>query len=1150
LVLLASLAIIAMAMAVEAGSPPSSGDWTIGDSTAIDTGETIIQGNITVLTGGHLSLSNHTLVMQGIEDGDVGIYVNNGAQLSLYNTSVLSWKNDIHYWFYVWGTASIIDCDISNVASNDERWDRWDNIRGGVQIYGPNTILINSKFHDNQRINVFVSGVSPKIERCEFYNSEYVTTQQVYAYSPFLGRFYYTWYTDATGLYLNWAKPTITGCRFYNNGIATSTLQFYNALYPDNLVISLGRGLLAYESSPTIIETEFWRNGQHGGDRLVDGTNQTFYSTPFEDDPVKGGLACVGGSARPVIETSTFDQNQAFGISGFLNGFPSLVENCELTENTRLQGGNMLLPSAAIYVKGEQGNITIANTTTSQNLVAANIWIDGPDLLLMNYTNNLNLVVNMVNVLLMKGDHRIENSNLEGDPNLAANVRIEYGTPQPRLTILNSNLKGGRDGIHVNTPFGAYISLEDSTISGVSEMTFRLMYSNVSCLNCTFDDLTMKNEGYEGDSTVVIQQYFSLHASWQNGAAVEGAQVFIHTYRGWTFVNGITDAGGNMDPIIVETQRYNVARTIIDITKRTPINVTVIKGEAIVVRTAIDFDKTLHVEVTLNDPEPPFVIITSPMDGSAHTILDVRWAGFAMDNASGMDRIIGSYDGNEWFSLGTSEWSINVPRPEGLHQLWVRAFDIAGNIAVAKVTLWIDITPPLIEIEEPSVQPFYTKYNSFVLRGRTEIQAEILLNNVIMIANINGSFETVVGPLIEGRSNHYITVEDMVGLTNEIVIVVIKDSKPPMIVIEEPPELTSKVSIQLTGFISEVNPRSITINGDQVNAGNINYRIKLLEGNNTIVVHAVDRAGNSASQEFTVKRDTIPPQVEIVFPPRDLIVNTTTIVIRGTVKDEISVIRLETIKIPVVDGAFQYEVDLDGGYNTFTMSSVDEAGNLWTRTISVMVDLEPPFIEVKQPLDWSYTDRHFVNVTGRAIGAKTVWVAGIEIIEDRSVFDVAVSLVETPPGGQPNRIVVEAIDAAGNRARHTVHVYMDTRPPGLKLDKAPETTREGYLTISGRSGSLDEVISIYVNGAEVPRSQNGSFQIVLPLDIGENYFVVTATDPAGNEAIEAFTVDRLRRPTRETGSGIPIWLVVVLAASIVAVLLLLAQHMGSKEVED
>ncbi len=130
-----------------------------------------------------------------------------------------------------------------------------------------------------------------------------------------------------------------------------------------------------------------------------------------------------------------------------------------------------------------------------------------------------------------------------------------------------------------------------------------------------------------------------------------------------------------------------------------------------------------------------------------------------------------------------------------------------------------------------------------------------------------------------------------------------------------------------------------------VDANTTQYTDKTVEVGRTYyyVVKAFDNQippnYSEPSNEVSIEiKDTTPPTITINSPEDNSIVNTDTIHIKGTVKDDVSVSKL-TVQDKEVsfdkDGQFDAEVTLKEGKNTITITATDKAGNKATKTITV-----------------------------------------------------------------------------------------------------------------------------------------------------------------------------------------------------------------------
>lgn len=99
---------------VSAG-PPQSGDWVV-DTTVIESdSELVLDGNLIVRDGGHLTLSNVTLRIKEGLGGSYGILVANGCKLTLVKSTVISDSTGKGYTFVVEGELDATDSRIEGL---------------------------------------------------------------------------------------------------------------------------------------------------------------------------------------------------------------------------------------------------------------------------------------------------------------------------------------------------------------------------------------------------------------------------------------------------------------------------------------------------------------------------------------------------------------------------------------------------------------------------------------------------------------------------------------------------------------------------------------------------------------------------------------------------------------------------------------------------------------------------------------------------------------------------------------------------------------------------------------------------------------------------------------------------------------------------
>ena len=1107
--------------------PPSSGDWIVEDNTFWGSDLTLA-ANITVNNSGALKLDNMTLTMDSSIDGLLTIYVEAGSSLELANVNLKASDADAHYWFEARGPLVIIDSDVRDVAANGFKWDAWDDIAGGVQIYNSTSRLIDSKFHHSQRINVFVSDANPEIIGCEFSNAEYMNTYNVYQYSYYFGyQYIYAWYVDATGLYLENSDPNITDCVFSNNGQRSTAYPFYTTSYYYNGVMTFGRGILAYSSSPNITGCDFLTNGDQPADRMVDSVQQIFYEQFFYDSVPEGGLVCVGTRSHPIVLDSLFETNDVFGIYGVEGGYPELVDRCVISGNRYLRDTSVLSPSGGIYISTGGGKMTVANTTASGNLVLANIWVQETSLNLINYSNTNNVVSNAYNVYVGDGTHRIEAYLLDGRPSLGMNLYVSYGRNQPpRVRILESELVGANYGIYVTNWNGAHVYLANSTVRNADQATFYLQNTVVDCVNCTLPNLRIQSYSYSGGSTVRIMYFVDLEVTWQNFIPIPGAFVQVFNKTEAFVYGGIADENGTIGTLVLTSKTIYVSQGSQSEVSNTPLYIKAYnaglessrKGKEFV------FIANLDERIIINDDVPPTIYVFTPVAGHAQNTTTLEVRGMCTDVGAGINRTEVSLDLEEWILAGgrVQTWAATLELTEDVHTIYFRAWDEAGNYKEELVkNVEIDLTPPDLQVLDPVKATWFTNEENYTIRGRVFGQVSLVINRQEVVVLPDGTWETTQD-IHSGSNEFLIAATDHVGNTFEIIKAIVRDSTVPKLILTSPEEdiWTNISQVEVKG-ITELGA-IIRVNGEPIPTfdGRFASTIYLTEGLNQVIVEAVDKANNVQRAVRNVHLDSIPPLLRVETPQGDILTSERYLAIRGTIDDPtIEMVIINGLLVDVVDQAFSKDFRLDEGVNPISIEAWDNARNYVSRRYLITLDTTPPQLELEEPDLYLETRDSKVRIRGHVDADVDLEIWGEP---QHSAFDM-IYLVrlenifrydEYPLVRGLNTIHILARDGVGNVEEIVLQVEHDLEPPVMTLRPTTDRTPNEIVEVSG---ILTDGSDVRINGIPVVLGLNGEFTEAVHLQKGKNQIRVVAFDVAGNSATKLVNVTRYTEEPEPVG---------------------------------
>lgn len=338
---------------------------------------------------------------------------------------------------------------------------------------------------------------------------------------------------------------------------------------------------------------------------------------------------------------------------------------------------------------------------------------------------------------------------------------------------------------------------------------------------------------------------------------------------------------------------------------------------------------------------------------------------------------------------------------------------------------------------------------------------------------------------------------DIAGQKASASVALTIDNTPPSLQVTEPAEglLTNQKDLSVKGStdgsVVKVGEALVAVDAQ----GGFSHTLTLSEGAQTITVTAADDLGNERTINRSVTLDTVPPSLQVTEPSEGTITNQKKLSVAGNAEPGASVTVDGQGATLAEDGSFSLEKTLVEGENTIVITAQDLAGNTTTVTRKVTYDPNAPDLTLEAPAEGLVTNQAELVVKGKTEAGALITVNGesVAVAQDGS-FSLDLTLAE----GE-NAIEVKATDGAGNQAKLTRIVTLDTQAPQLTL----ETPQEGLLTnlkelvVSGKA----EVGSVLtVAGAPVSLGADGSFATAVTLSEGGNTIEVIAEDRAGNRA--------------------------------------------------
>ncbi|MEW5761189.1 MAG: hypothetical protein AB1779_10550, partial [Candidatus Thermoplasmatota archaeon] len=525
------------------------------------------------------------------------------------------------------------------------------------------------------------------------------------------------------------------------------------------------------------------------------------------------------------------------------------------------------------------------------------------------------------------------------------------------------------------------------------------------------------------------------------------------------------------------------------------------------------------------DNVPPLLKIISPKDGYLTNRSEVEIKGETEPGAY-IDII-----GFECIADNNGYFSITVPlESEGENVITVEARDWNKNLATATVTVIRDTIQPELNVIEPK-DGIYTNKKYIDVVGSTEKDVKIKVNSK-EIEVFALKFNTTLELKDEGENIIVIEAEDLAGNKKLVQRKVILDTIPPSLVVWEPRNGTIVNENEFIMVIGTVEiGADVKVNGFLVQTfeGSFRHEIKLTEGNNPIIVEAMDKAKNMEKVEINVIYDITPPILQIEEPKDGFITNEKSINVIG-ITEENAKVYINGEEVQFVGTEFVHLVELSEGNNMIEVEAKDLAGNKKYVKLSVILDTKEPMLKI-EPLPKS-TNKTEIEVEGETEANAHVFVND-ELVENfDGKFSTIVPLVE----GE-SKIYIKARDIANNTKKLELKIIRDTTPPFLEIIEPKENrTKINEISVRGRT---EKDAKVYVNGTEVNVNKDGEFSSSVKLVDGENKINIRAIDPLGNEKTFDLCVIKVRSSGRQGSESptiiLPLILLIAFISSVLAI---------------
>jgi DNA-binding transcriptional ArsR family regulator len=411
---------------------------------------------------------------------------------------------------------------------------------------------------------------------------------------------------------------------------------------------------------------------------------------------------------------------------------------------------------------------------------------------------------------------------------------------------------------------------------------------------------------------------------------------------------------------------------------------------------------------------------------------------------------------------------------EGLNDLIISSHDPYGGFDEKRVAVYLDTIAPNIQLDGLDAgETNYINTPALVISGNLDDTRATITVQGQAVGLVGNDFATSV-ILFDGSQTIKVKAVDEAGNENLLNIEVTLDTTAPMLTLVNPkvsPFWSSEFEVQVRMDVDE-ELSSATFNGEAVEAidGRITRTIQLGNGPYIVTVLVIDLAGNEAFKEIVVRLDNRYPDLDIVSPQPNQVVNTTSVPIIVTTSEQGCTLSVDGVTIDTQEQALFRLTGImylppGEGERTVTFTIRDRAGNIVSKERRLEIDTVIPFMWTDSVYEGMKVTTEPLKVVGLTEpDSKVVWVNGqMATLSADGKFKTTIELEE---GWQDVRIVV--LDKAGNRFDQTYRVKAlgepTFDPPITALAAGTILATLGALAVTTEAGkwtALSFLIPLY-----------------------------------------------------------------------------------------
>jgi hypothetical protein len=351
-----------------------------------------------------------------------------------------------------------------------------------------------------------------------------------------------------------------------------------------------------------------------------------------------------------------------------------------------------------------------------------------------------------------------------------------------------------------------------------------------------------------------------------------------------------------------------------------------------------------------------------------------------------------------------------------------------------------------------------------------------------------------------------VVVTDNSGLKTTVQRAITVDWTDPEITISTPTKLyLNNGTFYLNGSTEPSAVVALDGNPSMVVAPDGNFSVQLTkpDGTYNLKLLATDLAGNTFETSKQVIVDTLAPAMtyETITTP----ISVPALKLKGTLSDATGgpdlmlTVNGKNATLDLANKTWTMDLTLVEGANQITFVATDTAGNTATKTTTVDLDTIKPVLNMTAPTAAQplYTNKGTINVTGKVteLNLATLTVNNVVVTPYASGnFSSTVTLVNGT-----NTLTVEAKDKAGNSAKWTYTVILDTVAPRVFIKSPAIEFLTNQATVIVNAIVDDSTANVTMKGAKMTLDTGTKIYFATAtLTVGANGIQVNATDLAGN----------------------------------------------------